>query len=312
MSKLKAPFYPLVHHFNHIFFTLFFGANRFRYRLEPLEDLSGERVLILAPHVDDDVIGCGGLLARLPRICRAVKCVYLTDGSRSIHPYFTPEQLAELRRGEGEQVAEFYGLEPPSFLNVPDGQLSADEETCTRLAREVKDFEPTAVFLPSLLDGHRDHTTTSPLLLRALDRVGLSENFPLHLYQVNSPLTFYTANRCFPLTRREKEAKKRAMEIFASQTLPFEGFLTLDRCRRAALPRSLRQREVEAAEFFRRTTKEEHEMILNSITAGVYRNFRQLSRPYTLVRDFFSGWGVKKEAGRILKGRESRAEDIIE
>ncbi len=281
--------------FNKIFFTLYYLLEKRRYRLQPLEGMEDKRIFLLVPHVDDEIIGCGGLLVFLrEKRCRA-KCLYLTDGASSYNPQLEREELVKQRLEEGQRVAASLGLEPPTFLGLEDGKLSLNEEAVERVREELRSFEPDLLFLPSPLEGHRDHTATAGLGLSALEKEGYPADFPLYLYSVNSPLNPHSANRYLPL-EKELLLKEEALKIFQSQTMPFEGLLSLDRCRRWALPGEQRKK-ARGAEFFLRSTLGEYSSVFREFGAEIYANFSPMSSPFFLIPHFFSGWRMRKKVG---------------
>ena len=85
---------------------------------EPL-DLRGERLLVLAPHPDDEVIGCGGLVALHLREGRRVRVVVATDGGEAGEP-------AERQRESRAALASLGNAEI-EFLNLPDRHLAESE-----------------------------------------------------------------------------------------------------------------------------------------------------------------------------------------
>ena len=280
--------------FNRLFLSAFYGLMRGRYRVSPVERLQNKRILVLAPHVDDEIIGCGGYLSDLSVRNNVIQCIYMTDGAASIHPTMGREEIARAREQEGRRVASFFGFETPAFLGEADGKLSVDPVTVHKLHPLIEGFTPEVVLLPCFLDGHRDHVATAGTGLQAMAKAGFPGDFPLYLYAVNSPLTYYTANRFFVMGD-EWNIKKEALAIFESQTLPFEIFLTLDRCRKHAVSRSQR-RGAKGAEFFVFSTLTEYHRAYALYGPEMYRNFQQISSPFNLVRHFFSGWPLKKEA----------------
>ncbi len=89
--------------------------------LEPLEALG--RVAIVAPHPDDESLGCGGLIARLAALGRPPLVVVVSDGTGS-HPNsrsFPAERLRALREEETRAAVAALGLPfPPHFLRLRD------------------------------------------------------------------------------------------------------------------------------------------------------------------------------------------------
>ncbi len=94
----------------------------------PLADLDRVlpgRFLVLAPHPDDESLGCGGVIAEACRRGRPPVVAILTDGAAS-HPHsraYPPARLAEVRAREVRQAVACLGLPPECLflLGAPDG-----------------------------------------------------------------------------------------------------------------------------------------------------------------------------------------------
>src|SRR5687768_15150977 len=80
--------------------------------------LRGERLLVLAPHPDDEVIGCGGLIAQHLREHRSVRIVIATDGGEGGE--------AALREEESRRGVATLGNAEVEFLRFPDRTLGDD------------------------------------------------------------------------------------------------------------------------------------------------------------------------------------------
>ncbi|MCR5260810.1 MAG: PIG-L family deacetylase [Candidatus Gastranaerophilales bacterium] len=112
-----------------------------------------DKFLILAPHPDDDTVGCGGLLALYPHQCDVI-C--LTDG-RYGDQGISPEELIEIRKNEFENVMRNTGVNSFQMLGIEDSKL--DE------AKPVLELEKyTRILIPSPEDLHPDHRAVSYLL----------------------------------------------------------------------------------------------------------------------------------------------------
>lgn len=109
--------------------------------------LRGERLLVLAPHPDDEVIGCGGLVALHLRERRAVRIVIATDGAEA--------GAAILREQESRRGVERLGTAEVEFLRFPDRALG--EEAGPRLREELLAFRPDLIVVPSPVEIHPDH-----------------------------------------------------------------------------------------------------------------------------------------------------------
>jgi LmbE family N-acetylglucosaminyl deacetylase len=127
--------------------------------------LDGGRAMILAPHPDDESLGCGGLIAGLCRQAQPPVVVILTDGAAS-HPgsrRYPPPRLRQLRAGEARAAVALLGLPPGNlvFLDHPDTKLPASGEAFIAAAEAVaalaRRLGCTVIIGPWRHDPHCDH-----------------------------------------------------------------------------------------------------------------------------------------------------------
>jgi len=117
-----------------------------------------ERVLVLAPHPDDEILGCGGATALLCAKGRAIRTLIATDGERLPVPGVQPLEVGELRREDALRAAVVLGAPPPVFLGFGDGSLAAVlNDLSAVISRHVAEFRPDALYAPWLFDAHADH-----------------------------------------------------------------------------------------------------------------------------------------------------------
>jgi LmbE family N-acetylglucosaminyl deacetylase len=151
------------------------------------EQLSGRRVVVLAAHPDDEVLGVGGLLRRLTASCE-IHCVWATDGEAS-HPGSTavrPAELAAVRRAESARALERLGVqvETSVHLGLPDSGLADRVGDLTdAFGRRVRDGD--VVLAPWRDDGHPDHDAVGAAAAR-LPSVTLIE-YPIWMWHWASP-----------------------------------------------------------------------------------------------------------------------------
>lgn len=122
-----------------------------------LEAPVASRILVVAPHMDDEVIACGGTLLRHKEIGSTVRVVFVSDSSSGIPDPAIAQRVREVRRAEmlNVQAALKFELRELAF---PDGSLMRHEAgIAARLADELKDFAPTQVLCPFPVDAHADH-----------------------------------------------------------------------------------------------------------------------------------------------------------
>jgi LmbE family N-acetylglucosaminyl deacetylase/SAM-dependent methyltransferase len=137
--------------------------------LEP-ERYSGRHVLVLAPHPDDEIIGCGGTLLRLVRAGARVTVLQATDGSASAAlEQALPAIQRTIRLEEARAVAESAGFEPTIFWREDNRAFQARADLVERLRVTLRELQPALVFTPFLADIHPDHFTLNRILAGALD-----------------------------------------------------------------------------------------------------------------------------------------------
>jgi LmbE family N-acetylglucosaminyl deacetylase len=125
-----------------------------------LDALAGRRVVVLAAHPDDEVLGVGGLLSALAAGGSEIVAVWATDGEAS-HPgsrALSPEQLRVLRRDESRRALARLGvsLAQSIVLGLPDGGL---RDRVPALRTAIRDLlaPDDVVLAPWRRDAHPDH-----------------------------------------------------------------------------------------------------------------------------------------------------------
>ena len=127
------------------------------------------RVLVVAPHPDDDVIGCGGSIIRHIRKGHSVTAVYMTSGEAGslVHP---KDELRRIREAEAREAASVMGYGDLIFLRNADGCLLADGEHLTSLVRIIRKKRPVMIYFPHAGEGCRDHRITHEICAEAVHR----------------------------------------------------------------------------------------------------------------------------------------------
>ncbi len=150
-----------------------------RHPLRPADAVrSWGRTVVLAPHPDDESLGCGGLLATLAAAGVPAHVVVVTDGTQS-HPgsaSYPADRLRQLREAEATEAVAALGLSPDdvTFLRHPDCGLPAPgtdafDRAADRLAEVLGRAE--AVVVPWRRDPHCDHVATWELAAAAAARL---------------------------------------------------------------------------------------------------------------------------------------------
>lgn len=151
--------------------------------------------LIVAPHPDDESLGCGGLISLLTAGGNQVRVLFVTDGSQS-HPgskKYPAPALASLREGEALEALSHLHMPPINahFLRLPDAALPIPgnrgfESAVHNIQEQLIRFRPQTVVLPWRRDPHPDHRASWQLLQTAVNRAGLTPvllEYPLWLWE---------------------------------------------------------------------------------------------------------------------------------
>lgn len=143
----------------------------------------GRRIVIIAPHPDDETLGCSKLIASAARHGARIAVIALTDGDAS-HPAsrrWPPAALGKLRGGEQRRALARLGAAdaPVRRFGWRDGRV-AQVTDVRRLSRQLVALQAGIVLVTSDADHHPDHQAAALLARAAARGLGL----PLVLYAV--------------------------------------------------------------------------------------------------------------------------------
>ena len=195
-------------------------------RVFPDLDLTGwDDVLVVAPHPDDEVLGVGGLMARLVATGGRVEVLAVTDGDASHpgSPTLDPAALATRRVAESDAACGVLGVAPPRRAGLPDGGVSAHEARLTDLVA-ARLRTGTVCLATWAGDGHPDHEAVGRAAAVACARTGARlVQYPVwawHWSAPDDPAVPWAAAAVVRLDDLEPEAKRRAVERFVTQIHP--------------------------------------------------------------------------------------------
>lgn len=137
--------------------------------------------LVIAPHPDDESLGCGGLMAALVASGGRVHTVFVTDGGASHRnsPSWPRARLAARREDEAQEALRRLGAgdQPRSFLRLPDAAMplngTPERDAALRTLTDiVAALKPDLALLPWRRDPHCDHRDCWSLATEALEAAG--------------------------------------------------------------------------------------------------------------------------------------------
>ncbi len=147
-------------------------------------------ILVIAPHPDDESIGCGGTICLHTARGDHVSAVFLTSGEFALSE-LTREKAWAIREAEAEESARILGIANVTFLRRPDHFLADGiEEAAAELRPLLERQQPELIYLPHACDGHPDHRACRPIVQSALSS-SLIPPPALLGYEVWTPLSEY-------------------------------------------------------------------------------------------------------------------------
>ena len=145
-------------------------------------------VLVIAPHPDDEVIGCGGAVCLHADRGDRVVGVFLTSGELGLKQ-MSRETARAIREREAQAAARILGLAETVFLRLPDWSAGEHlQDGATLLSPILKREHPGLIYLPHPHEWHPDHQAAWPLVQRALVRARPEKLPKLRSYEVWTPL----------------------------------------------------------------------------------------------------------------------------
>lgn len=148
-----------------------------------IDDLPLTRVLVFAPHPDDESLGVGALLSCAAAQGASIGVIFLTDGDNNPWPQrvarrrwrITAQDHARwgrLRRHEARRALSRLGVDPnaATFFGLPDDRLATLERRhLVELIRDkIMELDPALLVIPSIDDFHPDHRAAHRAILRAV------------------------------------------------------------------------------------------------------------------------------------------------
>ena len=183
-------------------------ANIPDYHLGRLVLTAPDRMLCLAPHPDDEVLGCAGLLVLAQRQGLQVRSIIVTAGQEGVDP---DGKAVNLRLAESRAAASILGLPEPDCWHLSDRQLRHASPLIERIAATLHAFQPRWLLLPALTEPHPDHQALALAGVAAARHLGATVD--LLFYEVGAPMQPNTLVDISSVA----ELKWQALNAFASQ-----------------------------------------------------------------------------------------------
>ena len=144
-------------------------------------------VLVIAPHPDDESIGCGGTICLHVKRGDRVSAVFLTSGELGLK-HLPKEKAWKIREAEAVKAAKILGISSLTFLHQSDWYLGDQiKKAAAALKPILHSLAPELIYLPHEGEWHPDHKAAARIVRSALG----NKKIPLRGYEIWSPMTEY-------------------------------------------------------------------------------------------------------------------------
>lgn len=181
-------------------------------------------ILVIAPHHDDEVLGCGGTIIKHRKKGARISVVYITAGWSGIPSIKSKERATKIREREARVACKILGIEKIFFFREKDRSLIYNGETVQRLIRVIRKVNPEIIYAPHHEEKDFEHKISHEITKEAF-WLSKSPYFPklgkpaeslnaLYLYEVWTPMREYSATEDIT---EVAELKAKTLRAYKSQ-----------------------------------------------------------------------------------------------
>ena len=255
--------------------------------------------MVIAPHPDDETLGCGGTIALHSRAGDRVCVLIVTDGGSSRAGGLGREEMRRLRHDEAARAMSALAPVELIRLALPEGEWSPGELHAP-LSALIERLQPTLIYTTSCVDFHPEHLKVARVVAQVVDELQEQTETAIRIYELQVPLTPALANVAVGISATEG-AKGRALAEYATQTGSF-GWVP----RHARYLRKLYGRR-STIEVFWELRPVEYRLLMSRF-AGVKPRFRSIrARPFSDGLAWLVGLRARNRLKRIATGTRHHA-----
>ena len=191
------------------------------------------KILVFAPHPDDEILGCGGTIIKS---IEAGDEVYVCIATKGCMPLFPPESV-EQTISEAKACHKHIGVKKTFFLNFPAAMMEKVDryEMNGKVLAVIKEVQPDTVFIPHWGDMQKDHQMVADACMVALRPKYEPKVKAVYSYETMSETAWNAPNvqnefipNVFVDITDTLEKKKETLSIFKSQLNPFPDARSLE------------------------------------------------------------------------------------
>lgn len=192
-----------------------------------------KKILIIAPHPDDEILGCGGTIVKNVKSGNEVYVCIVTKG---VPPLF-PTDLVETTRKEARECHKYLGVKETIFLDFPAVLIDKENryEINGKILDTINRIEPDEVFIPHWGDMQKDHQIVADACMVALRPKYKHRVSKIYGYETMSETAWNAPNiqnefmpNCFVDISDELSEKVKALSFFKTQVSEFPDARSLE------------------------------------------------------------------------------------
>lgn len=155
--------------------------------IKPANFIANSKVLIIAPHFDDEVLSCYGAIKKHIEHNAEIDIVYITDGSASKNSGLVPYDLWQLRKKEAAKSLEkFRENISVIYMDLKDGHFNIDSDEIDFLISILLKKTYSYIYCPHSSDTHNDHKEAYRLVMNTIEHINY--NIIIRYYEFWNPL----------------------------------------------------------------------------------------------------------------------------
>ncbi len=181
-------------------------------------------VLVVTPHHDDEIIGCGGTIINRHKKGDRVWVVYVTAGWSGIPEIKSREDAIRIREKEARNACKILGVEKTIFMREEDRNISADGKIIQKLIKIIRKIKPNLIYAPHQGEKDKEHRIAYELTKEA-SWLASSSYLPdlgspvksielIYLYEVWTPMENFLIKENIT---QEIDLKLKALSEYKSQ-----------------------------------------------------------------------------------------------
>lgn len=191
-----------------------------------------KKILVVAAHPDDEVLGCGGTMARYAKNGDHVNVVFMSDGVSSRENLKAHDK--NNRRESAKKACEILGAKPPRFFDFPDNMMDTIPllDIVQKLEAYIQEIKPNIVYTHFKDDLNIDHQITYQAVMTACRPSPESSISKIYLFEILSSTEWSISSTFSPNhfvnISEEFELKLNALEIYKDEIKDFPNSRSIE------------------------------------------------------------------------------------